>query len=63
MKVKELKILLKQYSDDMDVFIGERVTEFSYGLLNSVSSKNITFSEDVDNGPMAEERVVVLSEE
>ena len=63
MKVKELKILLKRYSDDMDVFIGERVTEFSYGLLNSVSSKNITFSEDIDNEPMAEERVVVLSEE
>jgi len=46
MNVKELKQKLNNYPDDMDVFIHSTLTEFKYGLVNSVVSKKIRFSEN-----------------
>jgi hypothetical protein len=57
-----LKDELSKYPDDMDVFVDERTTGFTYGLVNSVCSKNIPFT-DGDNSLHAEDTVVVISEE
>lgn len=48
MTVKQLKSALDKYPDNMNVFMAERKTEFTYGLLNSVSSQEISFTEDSD---------------
>lgn len=75
MTVKQLREELEKYPDNMDVFMAERKTAFAYGLLNSVRSDEITFSEDeynshteakedweeVDEPP--KETVVILDEE
>lgn len=63
MTVAELKKRLADYPDDMYVFIAERKTEFSYGLLNSVSSKEIAFSESQESEVLATDTVVILDEE
>ena len=63
MTVKELIQQLKNYPDNMDVFIAERKTEFAYGLLNSAYAKEINFSEEPDGEVMSRDRVLVLDEE
>lgn len=63
MTVKELIKELSKYPEHMDVFISERKTEFTYGLLNSVSSKTINFSEEPDGETLAMDHVVILDEE
>lgn len=63
MTVKELKSELSKYPDNMDVFMDERYTDFTYGLLNSVCQKEIEFSEDPDSKPWATDTVVILSEQ
>lgn len=71
MTVKELQKELSKFPDDMEVFVGERLTEFSYGLVNSCYSKEISFTEDhngtdedeIENGTFALETVVILDEQ
>lgn len=63
MTVKKLKEELAKYPDDMDVFMAERKTEFTYGLLNSVGSKEIVFSEEPESEALATDTVVILDEE
>jgi hypothetical protein len=64
MNVKQLKKELEKYSDEMDVFLSERKTEFSYGLLNSVKKRKIDFKESPDDDEaLASGDVVVLDEE
>lgn len=63
MHVGELKQLIKDLPDSMEVFIDERVTEFTYGLLNTVTVKQINFKEDPDGETLSQEVVVVLGEE
>lgn len=67
MTVKELKQKLDQFPENMEVFIAERKTEFAYGLLSSVRTQEITFSEDPypdpEDEPRATDTVVVLDEE
>lgn len=64
MTVKELKLELEKYPDNMDIFIDERVTEFTYGLLNSVNKKKIDFFDDIsDSTPLSCDICIVLSEE
>lgn len=63
MEVTELKQKLAVYPDSMEVFLDERHTEFKYGLLNGVSRKKITFSEDVGEEPISEDTVLILSEQ
>lgn len=48
MKVAQLKKELEKYPDDMDVFLADRKTEFTYGLLNSVKTDTVTFMDDID---------------
>lgn len=63
MTAKELIKEPIKYPPNMDVFLDERLTEFKFGLLNSVGSKEITFSEDPDSEPLASDRVIILSED
>lgn len=63
MTVKQLREELPKYSDNLDVFIAERKTEFAYGLVNSVYEKEISFHEDFEGNPIAYEVVVILDEE
>jgi len=53
---------LEPYPDNMEVFIAERKTDFAFGLLNSVESKEINFMEEPDSEPMAKATVIVLDE-
>ncbi|MDV3474572.1 MULTISPECIES: hypothetical protein [Elizabethkingia] len=66
MTVKQLKEKIENLPDNMDVFIGERVTEYSYGLVNSAEVRNILFydMDDPDNEDIqAKDEVLVLTEE
>jgi hypothetical protein len=63
MTVKQLKEKLAQFPDNMEVYVAERKTEFSFGLVNSVSKQRISFSEDPDSEELAEDDVVVIDEE
>ena len=65
MTVKELKTELSKYPENMEVFIAERKTDFAFGLLNSVTKKEVTFSEDPDyvTELHAKDDVLILDEE
>lgn len=64
MTVKELKEKLAEYPDHMEIFMAERKTEFTYGLLNSVKSDEIDFKENpYDEEVLARDTVVILDEE
>lgn len=63
MTVKQLRIELEKYPDEMDVFMDERLTEFNYGLVNSVTCKEIDFYEQPDDSePLASDKALILSE-
>lgn len=63
MTAKELIEKLKQYPDNMEVFMDERITDFTYGLLNSVAEKEINFMEEPGGPILSRDKVIVLSEE
>lgn len=63
MTVKELKLKLNEFPEDMDVFIDERVTEFTYGLANSARIKEINFAEEPGGEVESRDKVVIISEE
>lgn len=63
MTVKELKQKLTEYPDNMEVFIAPRVSEFYYGLLNTVRSKEINFTEEPGEEVLGRDTVVILDEE
>ena len=63
MIVKDLIEKLKQYPDNMEVFMDERITDFTYGLLNSVTEKEINFMEEPGGTILSRDKVIVLSEE
>jgi len=63
MTVKELKDKLSAMPDHFDVFLADRKSEFTYGLLNTVSTKEITFTDEPDGDPLSVDTVVILDEE
>lgn len=63
MNIKELKEIIKDLPDTLDVFMDERLTEFKFGLVNSAKVKSIKFSEDPDSEELARDIVLILSEE
>ena len=63
MTVKELIKELSQYPENMDVFMAERKTEFTYGLVNSISKKEINFMEEPDGEVLSRDNVIVIDEE
>lgn len=63
MTVKELKEIISSLPDNMDVFVAERKTEFTYGLVNSAYVKEINFVEEPDGEVLSRDKVVILNEE
>ena len=65
MTKKQLLEAIQHLPDDMDVFMGERLTEFTYGLVNSAQVKEIEFKEDPDpdSRVLAREKVIILTED
>lgn len=63
MTVKELKEKIATLPDNMDVFVAERKTEFTYGLVNTAFVKKINFMEEPDGEVLAQDNVLVLDEE
>lgn len=63
MIVRELKERLSQYPDHLEVFMAELTTEFAYGLVNGVRTRELNFMEDPDSKVLARAQVVVISEE
>ena len=63
MNAKDLKRLLKNVPDEMDIFISERLTEFEYGLANSGYIREISFMQEPNGEELCKTKVFVLSEE
>ncbi len=64
MTKKELVSALDNYPEDMDVFMAERKTEFTYGLVNSVYLKKINMKESPDDEEvLATQTVLIIDEE
>jgi len=63
MTVKELIKELSQYPENMDVFMAERKTDFTYGLVNSTKVEEINFMEEPDGEVISRDNVVVIDEE
>jgi hypothetical protein len=62
MTIKELKQAIADLPDDMDVYIGERLTMYEYGLLNSLRVGEIDFyNEDVEL--LRTEKALILTED
>lgn len=47
----------------MDIFVGERLTEFKYGLVNSAKVKSINFMEEPNGKVLAKDSVLILEED
>ena len=63
MNIKELKEKIAHLPDNMEVFIAERKTEFTYGLVNSAVVKTINMKEEPDGEVLAKDTVLILDEE
>lgn len=64
MTVEKLIEILSQFPENMSVFMDERKSEFTYGLLNSVRKQTINMKEDPDaDKVLAREEVIILDEE
>jgi hypothetical protein len=63
MTVKELKEKLNKFPDNTDVFVDERYTEFTYGIVNSVHMMEIDLVEEPGGDSLAQQDVVIISEE
>lgn len=63
MNIGQLKRAIAALPDDMEVFIGERLTEEAYGLVNSVREQTITVGDEEDYEYREERRVFVLTED
>ena len=63
MTVKELRLILADLPDTMEIFMEQRKTLYDYGLVNSAKVKEIGFSEDEGGDIIATDNVLVLDEE
>lgn len=63
MTLKEFRKITEDLPEYLEIFVGERLTEFTFGLVNSAKVQEINFSEDINSKPIARNLVLVLSEE
>lgn len=63
MTAAELIKILEKVPPNMQIFMGERLTEFKYGLVNSAKVKTINMAEEPDGEVLATEKVIILEEE
>lgn len=64
MNLGEFRKKTAHLSDNVDLFMGERLTDFRYGLVNSATFKEINMTEEPDgSGESATQEVIVLEED
>lgn len=63
MTLGEFKKATKDMPDHLELFVAERKTEFSFGMVNSVFIKKINFMEDPNGPVLSKSEVIVLDEE
>lgn len=66
MTIKELKNKIENLPDRMEVLIGERITDHTYGYVNSAEVKKVLFYDEGDpenEDVQAQDDVFVLEEE
>lgn len=63
MNIKQLKEKIKDLPDNMDVFLDQRLTDFTFGMANSGEVKKIDFMEDPEGEVLNSYECFVLSEE
>lgn len=63
MTKKQLTEKLKDVPEDMDIFIQQTNTEFGLSLLEFAEVKVVTFTEGIEGGLKAKDKVCVLSDE
>jgi len=63
MTIKELKEVIKNLPDTMEVVIDERTSDFKFGSLESAYTSEITFSEEPESEPIAKDIVLILSDQ
>ena len=59
----ELMKTLSEVEGNPEIYMDVRVTNFKYGLVNTAKVKKIRFSEQPDSEVLAEDHVIVISEE
>ena len=62
MNVKQLKTILQDLPDNMDVFVAERTTDFEYGLVENVYVDEVDFMEEPAGKVLATDTVLIISE-
>lgn len=62
MTLKQFREVTKDLPDHMDIFLDERVSDFRYGLTNSITVKEIDFMEEPDGEALSTGKAIVLSE-
>ena len=62
MNVKQLREVLEGLPDNMDVLMGERLTEFDYGLVNSAVVEAITMYDEFNNYSNTPKKVFVIKD-
>lgn len=63
MTLGEFRKLTEGWPDNLDLFVNERITDFKYGLVESVKRKEIPFSEEPGGKTLSTDEVIVLSED
>ena len=63
MTVAELKKELEKHPDNMQVFMGEVLTDFTYRMVNGIKSEEIGFGEEECEPELARDTVVILTED
>lgn len=63
MNVKQLKEVIKDLPDHLDVFLAERKTEFEFGLVNTAKVREINFMDELNGEVLSRDKVLVLDEE
>lgn len=63
MTVKQAMEELSKYPPTMELFMAERLTEFKYGLINSIRPKVIDFVEDPGGPVLGRDKALIISEE
>lgn len=63
MHKNDLIAILEKVEGNPEIYVDIRSTNFKYGLVNSAKVKTIKFSEEPGGVALAEDKVVVISEE
>ena len=63
MTLKEFRKQTKDWDENLELFMGERLSEFKYGLINSIDLKKINFMDEPNGEPLARTKVIVLTED